>query len=345
MAMLDPNNTRNHTSSTLRYPLEDQERYGGQITFTKYRTEGANVSDGAGVAAEVWNRTGDALSFFGEKLGIVTREGPPGGSGGENVRLAFENSIAPSPAPPNKTVIDYSGQDGAFCTMYLPAEITLADAQNYANVDMGIFGSLMERGLAGGAGVAGGFGAGLAQMTASLYDFFTGNGTDDTLNVAAARFTSFAPEGVSAGIRTALQVTPNPNLRAIFQGVGLRQFNVTFEMMPKSRAETDEIKRIIRYFRSGSYPESKRIAGISAGYVMPTKFGIGLKYVTPTNENPLAVKFKKCYLRSVNMTYNGQNMAFVEDNLGRGDFARYGMVLDFVEEQTIDKQDVERHDF
>ena len=105
-------------------------------------------------------------------------------------------------------------------------------------------------------------------------------------------------------------------------------------MMPKSPQESQMAKNIIKYLRLGAYPESFRTGGISAGYHTPRKFGI--KMFHNRNNERLVYNFKKCFLENVTTNFNGQNMAFFDD----GNFQRYEIQLQFLEEQTIDQQDV-----
>lgn len=321
----------------LKYPLDDQNRYGASIFFQKYEATSLDLTNTEGVASTLTQSALDTLKFSGKAIGstfsAVTGIEVPDAAKLSGKKLDTSAQTGPSAEPNSKVVDEQAGLPGN-CMMYLPQEINFNDGVNVNSVSLGIFGSLIERSLQGGGSLAGSFAAALGEAGSSIADVASGNASPELFAIAAGRLTQVQPT-TNAAIRSATAITPNPNLRVIFEGVKLREFSFAFEMMPKSPEESEEIKRIIKYFRAGSIPESIRAGGISAGYRTPSKFAIRLKH--ERNGDDLAVKFKKCFLTNIATTYNGQNMTFTSD----GNFQKYLMVLNFTEEQTIDRQDIE----
>ena len=322
----------------LKFPLEDRDRYQGRIFFQKHAATPLDLTKTEGIIRTAAGKTVDALQFIGRAgVGILDTSlalGVPDQYKNAPKKLDTTAQTGPSAEPQSKRVDEEAGLPGA-CMMYLPQAITLADGVNNNTVSLGIFGALIERSLQGGGSLTESLAAALGEAGGSIADVVSGNADPEIFAIAAGRLTQVQPT-TNAAIRSATAITPNPNMRVIFEGVKLREFSLAFEMMPKTPQETTEIKNIIKYFRSGMIPESIRAGGISAGYRTPSKFSVSIQHDKNVRDD-LAVKFKKCFLNNVQTSYNGQNMAFTPD----GNFQRYEITLNFVEEQTIDRQDVE----
>ena len=328
----------------LKFPLEDQNKYKAKIFFQKHQSTPLDLTKTAGLASTLAAAGLDALKFGG-KVGLQIADGLflPGDQIQSFPRKQINTAKqrGPSAEPSSKRLETEAGLPGS-CVMYLPQQILISDGVNLNETSLGIFGGIVERALQGGGSIAGAFAQALGEAGSAITDVATGNVDPDIFAIAAGRLSQVQPT-TNAAIRSATAITPNPNLRVIFEGVTLRKFNVAFEMMPKSPRETEAAKNVIKYFRSGMIPESIRAGGISAGFRTPSKFEIKMSYDGEVDEDGklisgtrLATKFKKCFLQNVNVTYNGQNMAFLPD----GNFQRYEITLEFIEEQTIDKQDV-----
>lgn len=329
----------------LKFPLEDQGQYQASILFQKFKVKGAGLRQVEQFNNQMNENASDRNFTETVRRGVDvitggvfegTRISPEQSAGEAAESLSIDSQTGESPVPPNNLeyVIDEGGLSGA-CSMYLPQSINITDGLKIDAVDLGIFGSIMERSLGSGdAGILGSMSAALGEAASSIGELVGfGEGTEELFKIAAGRVSS-ANQSINSAITSAVAMTPNPNTRAIFQGVNLRRFTLAFEMMPKSPQETQMAKNIIKYFRLGAYPESFRTGGISAGYHTPRKFGI--KMFHNRNSERLVYNFKKCFLENVTTNFNGQNMAFFDD----GNFQRYEIQLQFLEEQTIDQQDI-----
>ena len=51
-------------------------------------------------------------------------------------------------------------------------------------------------------------------------------------------------------------VTVNPNTRSLFKNVAIREFAFQFKFIAKSKKEADEVRKIIKFFRTELYPEA-----------------------------------------------------------------------------------------
>ena len=147
-----------------------------------------------------------------------------------------------------------------------------------------------------------------------------------------------ASDEAGAAAKLAGQVTTNPNTRVLFKQVNMREFAFTFKFIPTSQKEAEQVKQIIKLFRSELYPEDIVLplsgeSSISVGYKFPNKFQIRVLY----DGQHVATKLKPCFLRDVGVTYNNTAMSMHSD----GNFSEIEMTLSFQETRTLNKKDVE----
>lgn len=190
--------------------------------------------------------------------------------------------------------------------------------------------------MAGGASILGS----MADGVGSFVQGISGGGASDGLaklaTVRLSQATGKFSDEVTAGLKLQTGVTTNPNTRSLFKQVNMREFQFNFKMIARSKVESEQIKRIVNFFRSELYPEDipVTIGGqeISLGYNFPNKFNIEFEYDGKT----IAHKVKPCFLRSVDTTYNASQMAFHDD----GEFLEVDMNLNFTETVTLSKKDI-----
>jgi hypothetical protein len=135
--------------------------------------------------------------------------------------------------------------------------------------------------------------------------------------------------------------------------VNLREYSFQFKFLPKSKKEAEIVEKIIRTFRTYSYPEVIDMGPVAAGYKYPDLFSISVYVeqkvmvekvdeegnkteVEETKQVLVGNKIKDCYLRSVSTNYNASSMAFHPD----GRPVEIDLSLNFVEEETISRRDV-----
>ena len=225
-------------------------------------------------------------------------------------------------------------------TLYLPQAIQIVDGAAYDNIDLGIMGSAVESGMAAGASLGASLADGAVNGVQSIVQALTGGGalSGPTGRLAVTRAANLLPSEAARGaVRSGTRVAVNPNTRALFKSVPLREFTFTFKMIPTSRQETQQIKDIIKFFRSELYPEVFEIGttGIPGGYKFPNVFEIAMYYRDPNNG--LATKLLPSYLRNFSATYNSSGMGFLEG----GDFTEVDISMTFIESSTLHKKLVE----
>ncbi len=150
----------------------------------------------------------------------------------------------------------------------------------------------------------------------------------------ATRMAQAAPAGVGAGVQQATRIATNPNTRSLFRNVNQRRFTFTFQMIPESREEAEQIEKIIAFFREELYPEEIGVGQLGLGYRFPNMMEINVTYSKEWQN--IITKILPCYLNDVSVQYNTQGMSFHKD----GKFTDVSMTLNFTEYRPMNKDDV-----
>lgn len=318
-------NTRPKDRKRLRYPLHNEDEYKARVKFTLVK-EREVTSDTLRDLIPGANSAADLLQNL---LPDITREEAEKSIGEHEGRSNQTASRQTIPVP--DTVV----------SLYLPTALSFRDNVAYENFDLGIIGATLEQ----GGGILQAFSGGLSSLTESL----KANSSAPIGDVAKLAATNLAGK-TSVGdvvlgaaqerakvVQGALRVTNNPNTRVFFKQVNLRDFAFTFKFLPRSREEMNEVKEIIKFFRTELYPEEIIFENISLGYRFPNKFRIEFYY----GEKRIANKLKDCFLRDVSTTYNPTNMAMHPD----GEFNEIDLTLAFQEVRALSRKDVEEDGF
>jgi hypothetical protein len=124
----------------------------------------------------------------------------------------------------------------------------------------------------------------------------------------------------------------NPNLELVFTSPTLRPFSFTFRMTPREKTESDNIRKIIRFFKQNMAPRKK------GDFVLkrPPYFTIEYKGAA-ANSGSLNLIKKQCALTncSVDYTPDGSYMTYQPD----GAMTAYSLTLQFQEVSPLYDQD------
>jgi len=276
----------------------------------------------------------------------VTLFGGGGGGGADQgqsgaVDYDVQQQLFGIPRTPISPGINGVTSDGKV-TLFLPRALQIQDGVSYDNnVNLGQLGALGAGLVANGANIAGAGAGAIAGSIQSFIDGMTnGGGGGDLARLAAVRIgdnvNSLSPE-LNNAVKSIAQVVPNPNTRTLFRSVAMRAFMFDFSLIANSVREAQEIKNIIRFFRTQLYPED--IGGTAStqgvlGLKFPNKFEIKVKY----RDKGLGIRFLPCYLTAFSATYNEQGGAMHKD----GGWNIVQIQLSFSETRTLVKQDIEQ---
>ena len=192
----------------------------------------------------------------------------------------------------------------AIGTVVLPIPGAITD-QNNADWGDGRINPLQLAGLeVAGQALSQGFGA--AGKTAE--DMLSGlSQTSSQAKDALKGVLQGAAVGISADevlARTQGAVV-NPNLELLFKGPTLRPFNFTFQMGARNDKESDEIMKILRFFKQGGSPQRTQ-----AQYLVKAPHTFQIEYLhrgEDGEQNKYLNKIKECALLSVGVNYTPNN--------------------------------------
>ena len=304
----------------LRYPLSDDHKHKGIVYFQV-------VAGGSG------DRFQDNL--------LGTGTGSPAGQ-----KFGAANRPATQGSPSSY---------GNACILYLPAAIQVADSAVYENVSLGSIGATTEAALGSGKALGGVATAVIAEELGSVVDALSSGASvsnaSDAVKLMAVRAVSKSPVAaaeLSGAVKSVTRITVNPNIRAIFNQVPLREFAFTFKLIANSPEEAVEIKHIIKFFRRELYPTD--ITGsalgqtVSYGYKFPDQFRIEFHHPAEQLESgkwspsQVATRIKDCYLHTFNAVYNATSMGMHKD----GNFTEIDISLSFREATTLTQVDIDK---
>jgi len=212
----------------------------------------------------------------------------------------------------------------------IPNNISDTNSMDWASNPM----NALEAGLAAAAftGITEGIGKGVETLGAGFQA-----GADDpaTKRAIGAAFAGAAVGGNSAAILSRAEGTViNPNLELLFNGPQLRPFNFTFKLAARSKKESEQIIKILNFFKRGS---SAIRTESNLFLKAPHTFGIQYLHLGQGgNDHPFIGRIKECALQYIitNYTPEGQYATFND-----GVMVSYQITMQFSELEPIFNDD------
>lgn len=316
-------------AAALKYPLKDDDKYLGRLSFQVVNENEHRVDLGADFTNVFSGAANFASGFFSTIFDTVA-------SG------AFKGSDKASIRP---SVTDRSfnaADDFPKISLYLPQAINIQDAVAYDNnMQLGRIGAGVEGAVSAGGDAASTMsemGSGAAESIAAMAAAITGGKVSPEVasSITQGLAKRYGTEGAAAAFSLATQTALNPNTRTLFQSVPIRQFSFSFTLIASSADESRVIEEIIRNFRTELYPEKIIAAGIDYAYRFPRRFLIKATY---NDKEWPGIKFLPCYLQNFQAVYNPNSMGFHKD----GQWSEVQITMSFSESRALAKQDIENH--
>ena len=323
-----------------QFPLHNQNDYKGKVIFQAYKVIQPEITLDDLLKAEKY------IKDYGKKLltldrkdeSVATSQGLDDNAAAQNLAAQRtgkgEASATLNSTGAPKSIIRMEKIEGQKCELYMPLALIFNDNIGYETGNLNQSGAAILSGLSNSSGLVNSIKAGIEQGFGSTFDFLKGGLAGDAARLAVARAAAKIPnESLQNAVSIAGQVVMNPNTRSIFKNVTLRDFTFTFKFIPKSAAEAEVVNNIISFFRENAYPELLPAdADFPLGYKFPNIFDIKIQYGGKT----VGHKIKKCYLRSIQHTYNPSAMGFHSD----GNPTEIDMTLSFQEHVTLSRKDI-----
>lgn len=133
-----------------------------------------------------------------------------------------------------------------------------------------------------------------------------------TQNAIAAAFSGKVAEAllgqnaVEGLLQRATGVVINQNVELLFNGVQLRPaFTFSYDLVPRSREESDLVKNIIRTFKREMTPQRGSTESNGGGLFVKSPNVFNLTYMSGGKKHPFLHSFKPCALTSMAVDYTG----------------------------------------
>ena len=131
----------------------------------------------------------------------------------------------------------------------------------------------------------------------------------------------------------------NPNMELLFNGPTLRNFKFSYKMMPRSEQEAEQVRLIIRSFKSNMAVKTKAAAGQGGSFFLKTPNVFNLRYRTGNQDHPFLHKFKQCFLTDISVNYTGE-----ASHMTYADGTPVSMVMDLTFKELEPIYDVDYED-
>ena len=200
--------------------------------------------------------------------------------------------------------------------LFIPAGFQVKDGAGYTGIDLGS--------LTAAKAVK----ANVDSQKTALAGMTTGDAT--VMSLKAIEGITGDVGGTTAAAAMEQGVAFNPQTALAFEGVQLREFEFTFKMVPESKEEAEDSRRIENFFRKYLYPEREGLFTLK----YPPKFKI--QFFIGEKENPFMPMVHDCYLAGVDSTYNPDSNAFFVD----GQPTAINLSLSFSETKQLTRTDL-----
>jgi len=197
----------------------------------------------------------------------------------------------------------------------LPMPQSISDS-NSANWGENTLNAALAAGIQGGKNIiegdnplSGSMAAGSAIFKEFQSTFTTGTGQKTASTVfsklAVQALTGQDPS-ITGLISRETGAVVNQNVEMLFQGVNIRTaFSFTFDLIPRSQPEAEEIKTIIRTFKQEMTPRKGGTGTTGGGFFVKSPNVFQIEYRTGAGPHKFLNKFKPCALTNMTVNYAG----------------------------------------
>lgn len=211
---------------------------------------------------------------------------------------------------------------GGTVTLPIQPSITDTNAVNWGGVDVDALAAMA--GITAATPIGSGS-EGVASALSGGAELLKSKAGSDSLKSAIAL--GFVSDNKNFLTKTTGAIV-NPNLELLFQGPTLRQFTFTFVLSAREKAESESIRRIIRFFKQGM-----SVKRADTGLFLKSPHTFNIKYMhKSTTEHPYLNLIKECALLNFTVDYTpAGNYSTYED----GSMTMYALSMTFQELDPI----------
>ena len=337
------------------------EKYRAVLSFNPVKVDAVTVGSLIGkdtVLAKILSGEIDSLKKAADvyrEVFIKDEKEKAGYPGSSNVKedskaKAMATSLKARRTTENTTVRgkgtdDLGYPDNRYVHLYMPMNIQQNESVVAGPEQLGIVGGMVSGTLMGAQGqnrsVADIASSAFKGTFAGMGELMRGQTAPEFGSLIANRLVSKLSTNAGNATSLATRIAVNPNTRALFKQVNIREWNFVFQMIPTSPDETKRIENIIDFFRTEQLPTElvSEAGGVGMAYRFPNLMHIKALYRDErTNQyKPILTRFLPAYLQAVDVTYNTTAMSFYEG----GKFHDATMNLKFIEYRPLNKDDID----
>ena len=219
---------------------------------------------------------------------------------------------------------------GTLGTIFLPVpeDVSYADAPQWNDQPIGVMGKF---GAAAASAAMGGGEDAMGNLTTKLQDLASTGSIDMLLKAISAAGAD--PNAVTQNVNGKIA---NPYVEQVFNGIGMRQFDFSWKLVPRSEGEQENIHNLIKKLREHALPE------ISGKRCLEVPEIFNLRWMNSGRQIESLPKIKPCVLKSVQVQYTPDNVWATHYKGGRADPypVAYNLSLSFGETAIITSKDV-----
>ena len=145
-------------------------------------------------------------------------------------------------------------------------------------------------------------------------------------------------QGVREGAFAKAGAIISDRMELAFKGINKRQFQYTFKMIPRSRAEAEEIRKIIFIFKQNMLPEF--VGGNRAGRRLRVPNTFDIQYMYKGNSNEFLHHISTCVLETMSVQYGGERYKTFPGNEQGAPPVETQITLNFKEMELITRERV-----
>lgn len=341
------------------------EKYRAVLSFNPVKVDAATVGSLIGkdnILAKILSGDIDSLEdlgkFYNENFNpLVKREResrniPGEGASSEELSRKEQQAVrtnlvarrtAENTVMRGKHSDDLGIPQNRYVHLYMPMNITQNESVVAGPEQLGIAGGMVASTLAGGDRSVVDIAKSAYKGTVTgLGELLEGKASGEFGSLIAQRLVSKLSTNVGNAVSLGTRIAVNPNTRAIFKQVNIREWNFAFQMIPTSPYESTLIENIIDFFRMEQLPTelvSAAGGGVGMAYQFPNLMHIKALYRDERTGRykPILTRFLPAYLQAVDVTYNTTGMSFYEG----GKFHDATMNLKFIEYRPLNKDDID----
>ena len=224
-------------------------------------------------------------------------------------------------------------------TMYMPPSVKVTYGASYSDTPIGAGAELVNdvyaNVMAGGGGKEV-IGSALKKLGPAVSETIL-NGLLATVGAMPGMAGSREAFEMSTG------VVQTDRMELAFKGIDKRSFQYDFKMIPKSKLEADEIRKIVFAFKANMLPEFANGNRSGRKLRVPNTFDIQYMYSSSENstqENDYLHKISTCVLKSMDVTYGGDRYKTFTANSEGAPPVETSISLQFEELELITKERV-----